>query len=269
MKKNKTLGQRMKEYEAVNEFKLVNNMPVIIRLDGRAFHTFTKGFTKPFDFDFNNCMQYTMKCLCENIPNCVFGYTQSDEITLVLLNKEENEPWFDNRVQKIVSVSASMATLYFNEAFNEYLNAYKEFAYCEQATGEDQRDYEFRERKRWTATFDARVFNIPKEEVLNNVIWRQNDATKNSINSVAQAYFSHKELQGKSGSDMQDMLMLQKGINWNDTPTVYKRGCACIRQEREIETPNGIAIRNKWVIDTEMPILTQDREYLERFLKGE
>lgn len=261
-----TLGSRMKGYEDVTNTKLVNRLPVIIRLDGRAFHTFTKGFTKPFDFDFNNCMHYTMKRLCENIPNCVFGYTQSDEITLVLLNKEENEPWFDNRVQKIVSVSASMATLYFNEAFNEYLNAYKEFAYGEQATGEDQRDYEFRERKRWTATFDARVFNIPKEEVLNNIIWRQNDATKNSINSVAQAYFSHKELQGKGGSDMQDMLMLQKGINWNDTPTIYKRGCACIRQKREIETPNGIAIRNKWVIDTEMPIITQNKEYIEKLL---
>lgn len=255
MGKSKTLGQRMKEYEAVTDTNLIKHMPVIVRLDGRAFHTFTKGFKKPFDNIFNDCMVYTMKHLCENINNCVFGYTQSDEITLVLYDKEENsETWFDNRLQKIVSLSASMATLAFNKIFFEYYN--------------DQQEQTIPFKKLFIAMFDARAFNVPKEEVVNNIIWRQNDATKNSINSVAQANFSHKELQCKSGSDIQDMLMLEKGINWNDTPTRYKRGCACIRKQIQIATPNGETVRNKWVVDYEMPILSQKRDYLENLLEG-
>jgi tRNA(His) 5'-end guanylyltransferase len=192
-------------------------------------------------------MGKTMLFLCENISNCIFGYTQSDEITLVLYNPNiDSEPWFDNRLEKIVSLSASLGTL----AFNKYLMEKENID----------------ERKLWKATFDARAFNVPVFEVVNNIIWRQQDATKNSINSVAQANFSHKELQGKNGSEMQDMLMLQKGINWNDTPTKYKRGMSCIRKPVEIETPNGNAIRNKWVIDEEIPIISQDREYVEKLL---
>lgn len=250
----KTLGERMKEYEAVTDVKLIKNMPVIIRLDGRAFHTFTKGFEKPFDRIFSDCMGKTMKYLCENINNCVFGYTQSDEITLVLFDKDENsETWFDNRLQKIVSISASMATLQFNKIFLEYYNC--------------QKEQNISPKKLFMAMFDARAFNIPTEDVVNNIIWRQNDAAKNSINSVAQANFTFKELQGKNGSDMQDMLMLQKGINWNDTPTMYKRGYCCTRKEVKVVTSNGETMRSKWVIDYEMPILSRNREYLERLLK--
>lgn len=247
--KNKTLGERMKEYEAITDTKLIDKLPVIIRLDGRAFHSFTKGFKKPFDDTLNDIMGKTMLFLCENISNCIFGYTQSDEITLVVYNPNiESNPWFDNRSEKIVSLSASLGTL----AFNKYLMENKDID----------------ERKLWKATFDARAFNLPVFEVVNNIIWRQQDATKNSINCVAQANFSHKQLQGKNGSEMQDMLMLQKGINWNDTPTKYKRGMSCIRKLLDIETPNGIVKRNKWVIDEEMPIISKDREYIEKLLKG-
>lgn len=247
--KNKTLGERMKEYEAITDTKLIDKLPVIIRLDGRAFHSFTKGFKKPFDETLNDIMGKTMLFLCENISNCIFGYTQSDEITLVVYNPNiESNPWFDNRLEKIVSLSASLGTL----AFNKYLMEKENID----------------ERKLWKATFDARAFNVPVFEVVNNIIWRQQDATKNSINCVAQANFSHKELQGKNGSEMQDMLMLQKGINWNDTPTKYKRGMSCIRKLVDIETPNGIVKRNKWVIDEEMPIISKDREYIEKLLKG-
>lgn len=251
--KIKTLGNRMKEYENVTNYNLIKNMPVIIRLDGRAFHSFTKGFKRPFDDLFSNCMRNTMLYLCENINNCIFGYTQSDEITLVLFNKnEKSETFFDNRLQKLISISASMATLVFNKLFYE--------SCLEIGTNFDIN------KKIFKATFDARAFNIPKEEVVNNIIWRQNDATKNSINSVAQANFSHKKLQGKSGSEMQDMLMLEKGINWNDTPTIYKRGCCCFKRPTEIETENGSTIRNKWVIDEEMPIISKNKEYVERLL---
>jgi len=245
--KNKTLGERMKEYEAITDTKLINKLPVIIRLDGRAFHSFTRGFQKPFDDTLNDIMGNTMLFLCENISNCIFGYTQSDEITLVLYNPNiDSEPWFDNRLEKIVSLSASLATL----AFNKYLIEKENID----------------ERKLWKATFDARAFNVPVFEVVNNIIWRQQDATKNSINSVAQANFSHKELQGKNCSEMQDMLMLQKGINWNDTPTKYKRGMSCIRKLLDIETPNGVVQRNKWVIDEEMPIISKNKNYIEDLL---
>ncbi len=248
--KEKTLGERMKEYELVTDTKLINKLPVVIRLDGRAFHTFTKGFKKPFDDTLNNIMGKTMLFLCENITNCIFGYTQSDEITLVLYNpKIDSEPWFDNRLEKIVSTSASLATLMFNKLLLDV--------------------QDINPNKLFKATFDARAFNLPLFEVVNNIIWRQQDAVKNSINSVAQANFSHKQLQGKNGSQMQDMLMLEKGVNWNDTPTKYKRGMACIRKLTDVETPNGIIKRNKWVIDEEMPIITQNREYVENLLYKE
>ncbi|MBP3708315.1 MAG: tRNA(His) guanylyltransferase Thg1 family protein [Clostridia bacterium] len=254
-----TLGERMKKYEGVTNTYLVDKVPVIIRLDGRAFHTLCRGFTKPFDEDFSNCMTYTLQRLCEGVGNCVFGYTQSDEITLVLYEtKRETEGWFDNRVQKIASISASMATLYFNEMMCRlHENALESFY---PGTADK---FAF---KIFKGVFDARVFNIPKEEVVNNIIWRQWDATKNSINAVAQANFSHKELQGKNGSQLQDMLM-SKGINWNDTPTRFKRGIACIKVPTKVTTPNGEAMRNKWTLDYEMPILTQSPEYVTRFLE--
>ena len=118
------LGDRMKDYyESRSKTRLTRRMPVIIRLDGKAFHTFTKGFKKPFDMIMVKAMQETMKYLCENIQGCVLGYTQSDEITLVLVdyNKLDTDAWFDYDVQKLCSVSASMATLIFNSRFQEQI----------------------------------------------------------------------------------------------------------------------------------------------------
>lgn len=117
------LGDRMKHnYEEASKTRLTHRMPVVIRLDGRAWHTWTKGFRKPFDELLNKAMQSTMKYLCENIQGCVLGYVQSDEITLVLIDYQtlETSAWFDYEVQKMCSVSASMATLAFNNYFNEY-----------------------------------------------------------------------------------------------------------------------------------------------------
>ena len=117
------------------------------------------------------------------------------------------------------------------------------------------------------ATFDSRVFNIPKEEVVNCLIWRQQDSTRNSIQMVGQANFSHKQLQGKNCNDIQDMLMLQKGINWNDYPTTLKRGSCCIKKPFKInEGTEKETIRNKWVIDNEIPIFTQDKDYVNRLV---
>lgn len=113
------LAKRMKRYEAVSKTTLVTRMPVILRIDGKAFHTLTRGFQKPFDRVLNLSMMETMRFLCKNIQGCVLGYTQSDEITLVLVDykKLTSNPWFDYEVQKMCSVGASMATVGFNNAF--------------------------------------------------------------------------------------------------------------------------------------------------------
>lgn len=247
--------KRMKKYEFVSRNYLTTRTPVIIRIDGKAFHTFTRGFKRPFDDVLSRAMQETMKYLCENIQGCVLGYTQSDEITLVLVDYKtiDTSAWFDYNIQKCASIAASMATLAFNEAFRRlsYL--------LEAETIEEERYTEtLKDAAARGAMFDARVFNIPKEEVCNNLLWRQNDATRNSVQMVGRAYFSHKQLDRKSTSQIQDMLMLEKGVNWNDCPTKYKRGSCCIRKVDE-ETGRG-----KWIIDNEIPIFKGDgRKYVD------
>ena len=263
--KQDSLGDRMKEnYENRAKTYLVRRMPVIIRLDGKAFHTYTKGLRRPYDKVFHDAMNATMKYLCENIQGCKLGYTQSDEITLLLTDYEllTTDAWFDNSVQKICSVSASMATMAFNLFFS---NGYKDYMY----------DFSFKDRKPTdeekeymttlflkigSAMFDSRCFNVPKEEVTNCFIWRQQDATRNAIQMLGQCHFSHKDLHGKSCNDIQDMLMTQKGINFNDMPTEFKRGVCCRRTEAD---ENGA---RSWVIDSEIPIFTQARDYVEELI---
>jgi len=252
-----SLGDRMKRYEAVSKTTLVQRMPVILRLDGCHFHTFTKGFVKPFDDVLIKSMQDTMKYLCENIQGCVFGYTQSDEITLVLVDyqKLNSSAWFDNEIQKMCSVSASMAGMAFTRYF-----ATNALYMCDDDNLEQLKIYNSAIKR--GAYFDCRAFNVPKEDVCNCILWRQQDATRNSIQSLAQANFSHKALHGLSCNMLQDKLMVEKGINWNDLDTVKKRGSACIKN---YYTENG-KMRSKWVIDYSMPILTQDRNYVEQLI---
>jgi tRNA(His) 5'-end guanylyltransferase len=245
-------------------------MPVICRLDGRAFHSFTRGLKKPFDEIFVKSMQDTMQYLCENIQGCVLGYTQSDEITLVLVDYQDRDScaWFDNNIQKMASVSASMATLAFNKAFAQHAQDwFDDYFESWHHSDLDDKYMDTLAKKVLTATFDSRVFNIPKEEVVNVILWRQQDATRNSIQSVGQANFSHKALHGKNCSDIQDMLMLEKGINWNDYPTTLKRGSCCVKKPFKInEGTDKEAIRNKWVIDDEIPIFTQDKDYINKLI---
>ena len=273
-----TLGDRMKNnYENITRYYLTRRMPVIIRVDGRSFHTFTKGFKKPFDDVLVKTMQDTMKYLCENVQGCVLGYTQSDEISLVLTDYAEltTDAWFGNNLQKMCSVSASMATLTFNKAFNDNIVKYIDNNLDDDCgVTKDLTEYIkiLINARNKGAMFDSRVFTIPKEEVCNALIWRQQDATRNSIQSVGQANFSQKELHGKSCNDIQDMLMIQKGINWNDYSTTLKRGSCCIKADDSLteydEVGNicGYTKRSKWVIDNEIPIFTQDRNYVERLI---
>jgi tRNA(His) guanylyltransferase len=237
MKKD-NLGDRIKAYEAVTQSKLMHRTPVIIRLDGKAFSTYTRGLDKPFDEALTTAMQRTMLALC-GIQGAVLGYTQSDEISILLQDWAtfETDGWYDYKVQKMVSVAASLATATFNREFTH-------------------------PSKEGFALFDARVFNLPFEEVTNAFLWRQQDAVRNSINSLAQANFSHKELQGLNVNQVQDKLMLERGINWNDIPTKFKRGSCAYK-----------SYANNWdgelVIDSEIPIFSQNRYFIERFLIGE
>ena len=253
MKKD-NLGDRMKCYENVTRNYLVRRTPVIIRLDGKAFHSFTGGFEKPFDSVLMKSMQDTMRFLCKNIQGCMMGYCQSDEISLLLVDYQtiDTSAWFDNNILKLVSVSSSMATMIFNKVFME--NNISSFFKKE----DDKRYKEIYKNhlgKVGIAMFDSRAFNIPKGEVCNYFIWRQNDATRNSIQMVGQSKFSHKELQCKNCNQIQEMLFQKYGINWGeDYSTPEKRGSCCLKKD------------GKWIIDKDIPIFTQDRDYIDRFV---
>jgi tRNA(His) 5'-end guanylyltransferase len=265
--KKDSLGDRMKEnYENRSKTFLVRRMPVIVRLDGKSFHTFTKGFKRPYDEIFHKAMNNTLKYLCENIQGCKLGYTQSDEITLVLTDYDTltSDAFFDYNVQKVCSVTASMATLKFNQYFRTACNEFFAGKTIDDGIGNYHSTMMCAKDK--GAMFDSRCFNIPKEEVTNCFIWRQQDATRNAIQMLGQTHFTHKELQNKSCNDIQDMLMLQKGINFNDMPTEFKRGVCCIKKDIEELWEEGISINKKWCIDKEIPIFTQDRNYIEQYL---
>lgn len=236
------LGDRMKRYEFVTRNYLTCRTPVIVRIDGRAFHTFTKGLEKPYDGDFMRLMQNTTLELCKEIPGCKLGYTQSDEISLLLTDWDNNDTqaWFQNNLSKIISITASLTTLKFNNILEDKLQ-YNGFS------------YKFN-NKRWKATFDSRAFNIPKEEVCNYFIWRQQDATRNAIQSAGQAYFSHSQLQNKNCNEIQEILWKENNINFDKYRTDFKRGSCVIKKD------------GKWYIDLDIPIFTQDRDYIDKLL---
>lgn len=221
--KNDSLGDRMKDYESRFRYKLPRRAYTMIRLDGKAFHNYTKHLDKPFDLDFVSDMVETTKYLCENIQGCKFGYVQSDEISLLLTDFDDTLTcaWFDGNIQKICSVSASMATAVFNR----------------------------RRPERDLANFDSRVWSLSDPwEVYNTFLWRQQDATRNSIQMVARAFASHKECENKDQNELQE-LIFQKGQNYNDYDVHLKRGTFIFKDVRD------------WIVDFEMPILSKDRDY--------
>ena len=286
------LAKRMKDYESISKTRLMKRCPVICRVDGKAHHSFTRGFKKPFDEVYMKSMQETTKYLCENIQGVVLGYTQSDEITLVFIDYEKlnTSPYFDYEVQKLCSIIASMATMAFNKFFAKNVKEYDMDWKCSltpQCVEIQKAHYDYMEvlykAVKKGAMFDARVFNIPKEEVANLIYWRQLDATRNSIQMVGQANFSHKELQNKSCNNIQDMLMTQKGINWNDFPVYQKRGSCVIKEEYAVnkdgeeveidyisdvdEPVEEFTIRTRWIIDKNIPIFRGlSRDYIEKLI---
>lgn len=264
----------MKEfYENRAKHYLTRKMPVMIRIDGKAFHSYTRGFSRPYDEVFHTAMNSTLQYLCKNIQGCKFGYTQSDEISLVLtdLDTLTTDGWFDYGVQKMCSVAASMATLEFNRAFQRAYDEWFAKTIVQIATVDDYPKHTadlsatYKKAIDKGAMFDARVFSIPEEEVVNCFIWRQQDATRNAIQMLGQTHFSHKQLEGRSCNDIQDMLFIEKEINFNDMPVEFKRGVCCYRTQ--VPTVERlIGYKTEWVLDKECPIFTQSREYIEKHL---
>ena len=272
------LGDRMKDfYEDRTRYKLARRTNTIIRIDGKAFHTYTKGLERPFDLGLMEDMNKTTEYLCQNIQGAKFGYVQSDEISILITDYDDisTHAWFDGNLQKMASIAASLATAKFNQlrmarfARNSGIEPkYRDESYISESEIEGFK----------LAMFDARVFQIPyQEEVFNYFIWRQQDATRNSISSVAQTYFSTTELKGKKTNDMQDMLMVQKEINWNDFSPREKRGALIRKVERKFVRKDidpiddgktyaidkgNIYTRNVWEADPETPIFSKDKDYL-------
>lgn len=280
------LAKRMKGYEERNRYYLQRRTPVILRLDMRAGHSFTKGFVRPFDEVFIKSMQETEKYLCENIQGCKLSYQQSDEITLVLVDydKLSTDCFFDYRVDKLCSIVASMVTMAFNKFFADniemdynkkfhslgldHVSNFETEVEYDKVFERLEAEYETYYEKNGTAMFDARCFNIPKEEVTNLIYWRQLDAMRNSVQMVGQANFSHRELQNKTCKDIKEMLIEQKGINWDELPIYQKRGSCCVKEieARQVDGVPGIE-RSHWIIDKEIPIFKdEDREYIDRLV---
>lgn len=232
---NKSLGDRMKEYEAVTTAAtLTRRVPVIVRLDGRAFHTFSMKLESPYDEVFHQCMCCTALGLCKSMQGAKFAYHFSDEISILLTDYDtvDTEPYFGYNLQKVISVTASMCTAKFADTCHERKVSWG----------------------RPVPQFDCRAFNVPRDDVVNYFLWRQQDCTRNSIQTAARKYYSHRQLHGKNTSDMQDMLM-EKGINWSKMPTPFKRGIAMY-----CSTTKG------WGVDYETPVFSKNREYVEFWL---
>lgn len=206
-----SLGDRQKQYEKQTESYLQSGVPVVIRIDGSHFHTWTKGLDKPVDLDFMGIMKQTLEYLMNNIENSVFGYTQSDEITIVMFDflNQNTCPWFSNRVEKICSVVASLTTAAFNDFVNKIRVSNPKFT------------------NKPLATFDTRVFNVPLDDLPNNILWRVQDAKRNSINSYAQSKFSHKELNKVNLSGALEMLK-DAGVVWETEPKDRRFGTRAI-----------------------------------------
>jgi len=209
-------GDRIKRYESVTtDQKFIPRLPVIVRIDGKSFHSYTRGLDRPFDVGFMDAMIRTAMDVAEE--SCaVMAYTQSDEITLILYSDDhEKQIYFDGKVHKIVSTLAGLASAKFNQ-------------------------YMGRQKLGW---FDCRAFQVPTlMEAVNVLIWRESDAAKNSIQMVARAHYSPKELAYKKIPDLHEMLY-QKGINWNDLTPAEKRGTYILKRPVQI---NG-TIRRKYM----------------------
>jgi tRNA(His) guanylyltransferase len=254
-----TLGDRMKRYEETTRFTLPRRTYTILRVDGRAFHSWTRGLTKPYDNDFMALIDKTALALCEGIPGAQFAYVQSDEISVMSVDflNLDSQSWFEGNVQKWASVGASLATA----AFNYGLMVLK-------GVNRDENEITIT-KKQPTAMFDARVYTIPDPiEVENYFVWRQQDAERNSVMMLARAYASHKQLAGKKRADQHEIIH-KAGDNWAKHPVRFKHG-AVIRKSGVREWGKNLGIQpfpenyhvGNWFVDQDTPVFTKQREYI-------
>lgn len=239
-----SLGDRMKAYEEVTRYSLIPRSYTIIRVDGRAFHSYTKGLKRPFDNELIEDLDNTWKYLCQNIQNAKLGYAQSDEFTLLLTDFDEitTQQFFGGNIQKICSVVASMAAAKFNQlriqryfAKNLIKEHFNDFDPSRAISVEDIINYFPLQDSPFNklAEFDCRVFNLPSAiEVYNNFLWRWKDCERNSISSVAYANFPHKQLEGKNNEQKQEMLWKEKGINWSKLEDSLKNGRFLVKEKK-------------------------------------
>lgn len=220
------LADRMRQYENVERKYLTRRLPLVVRCDIRAAHTLTRNMDRPWDTSFMATMDYTALVLAEKIQTAVCLLVQSDEISILLHNykKLNSEPWFDNNLQKIVSISAGIASATFSVFASQLV------------------------------VFDSRAFVLPESEVNNYFLFRQQDATRNAIQMLGQSKFSHQQLQNKSCAQIQELLWQEHGINFNNYEPYYKRG-RCV-----IKGADG------WFVDRNIPIFSQDKNYIEQWL---
>lgn len=250
-----SLGTRIKEnYELRNRHFLTRRMPVLLRLDGKAFHTYTAPLKDRFDPNLIKVMNLTAIKLCKEIQGAQIAYIQSDEITILLHDYKQltSEAWFDYNQSKVESISAAIASVEFTK------NSWRIWQKNTDSWIEIDK---FSSVK--SAYFDSRAFSVPEAEVCNAFIWRQQDAVRNSILSLSQSLFSHKELQHKNCNQLQEMCF-QKGHNWNDLPTSWQRGRCVVKVNYDYE-----GTTSQWGIDDEIPEFTKDREYIEKYLRVE
>ena len=265
-----SLGDRMKaDYEHRTRILLPRLTYTLIRVDGKNFHTYTRGCERPFDSGLMEDMDATALTLCENIEGAQLAFVQSDEISVLLTDfaTPQTEAWFDGSLQKLASLSASLATAHFNLARMRRLAKTE----AEARPGREDPFAVFAGRQ---ACFDSRAFTIPDPgEVENYFIWRQQDATRNSISMTAQAHFSHNALQSKSTDEMQEMLWQEKGINWNEMPGGFKRGRAIVKRsvvadveytdKRTGEQRRAESVERRVWESVVPPVFTRERAWLQ------
>ncbi len=269
-KKLTEFDKRMQNYKYTSDQSLMRRTPVIIQIDGMHFHTFTKGLDKPFDGILVRSMQETAKYLCEHIQGCVLAYTQSDEINLLLIDYQslDSQAWFDNRIQKLTSAAASLATLEFNKRFATRVN------FMKSAIGYTDQYIKKSIAAKNGATFAACAFNLPQDEVTNFFYWRQQDAIRNSIQMVGQANFSHTKLQHKSCEDIKQMLRDKSEATggaikpWEDYPMFFQRGTCIIKNEEVLDRNDSeICKRFYWDVDENIPIFKgEGRNYINKLV---
>lgn len=207
-------GNRIKAYEEIETSRiLIPHLPIYVRLDGKCFHSFTKNMKRPYDETLSNVMIETTKYLVKE-TSAVIGYTQSDEISLIYYYPDpKSEPMYAGKTSKINSILAAMCSVKFNQLATEQWPELMSNS---------------------LPIFDCRTFNLPNTaEAVNAILWRETDATKNAVSMAARTYFSHKQLQNKSGKEMQEMLFQEHNINFNDYPAFFKRGTFVKKVEEE------------------------------------